>query len=160
MVSVKHDHQLPRGPGQGLIYVAGLSMAVVGPGEVATSQPGGEPGNLGAAAIIQDIHRLPGVVHSQAADRRPLDDLQRLVIGGDEDIHLGQAGGALQVRPGAGGPGYLEMEEEELDKGVDFGSEKGQADKYCGRGEAQGIQAPPGEVAELEGQPDKGQGPA
>src|SRR3990170_3333745 len=47
MVGVKDDHQLPRGPGQGLIYIAGFGMAVVGPGEVATSQPVGELFNLG-----------------------------------------------------------------------------------------------------------------
>lgn len=102
LVRVQNGHEFTGGHGEGIIDVACLgeplpAIPFGAPPDVSDADLPGCRGEVTAVAIVQDP-RFVRIFHVPGRDGRPEDEVERLVIGGDENVH----GPARQGRRGGG----------------------------------------------------------
>ena len=84
-VGVEDDEEVARAPREGVVDVAGLGAGVVRPGQVVHAQLGREGLDLRGAAVVEDPRLVPPAHRARGGDRGA-DRLDRLAVGGDEDV--------------------------------------------------------------------------
>ncbi len=110
------------------VDVAGLGVHVVRARAVADAGLKGELLELLAAAVVEDVdvQLVGGPIHVERAERGVADDIERLVVGGDEDVDVRPFFGSIGQRHGraAQRPDGLKVAEKENDEGVDLGQQQ------------------------------------
>nr|WP_254781418.1 hypothetical protein [Modestobacter sp. DSM 44400] len=134
VVGIEDGDQLGLHQGQRVVEVAGLGVVVLAAGDVPCAEGVGHLGHLRAVAVVED----PGLVvavHGQDGGHRGQQDLQSLVVGGDQHGDAGSGSGPQRhPHPGALGgdvPGG-EDEQHERDETVQLEEEEGHADHQGG----------------------------
>ena len=146
VVGVEDRDQLAVREGQRVVQVAGLGMAVVGPGQIPALEAPGQLLDLRAPAVVEHVDLLARVVDGEGADHRSLEDVEGLVVGGDEHVHGGlRAGDRGRARVDLD---RLEIAEQKDHETVGLGPEQQQRDRRVSRVVQQQRRGdPPVEVA-------------
>ena len=103
-VGVEHGHKRRVGDGQCMVDVAGLGMAVVGAGQIAGTFRGAIIAKPGAAAIVGDPYLEVGPIECLRADDGLFQNVERLVVGGDDEVDRGPA-----IPRDGGKPGFVDV---------------------------------------------------
>ncbi len=150
MVYIQDGHQLTPGPLQGIVQVAGLSVAPLGPVVPVAAQALGQGPDLGPSGIVQHMHleAPPGVVLRQGPHQGALQNLQGLIHHRDEDVHRGVVLKGWGTAPE--GPPGLEDEEEVLKQAVKLRQEEPPGNEHPLEGaQLQGLHSPPVKIPQL-----------
>ena len=165
MVAVEYGDVFSGSAGEGVVEIAGLGMAPLGPGEILDSGRIGEIPEGRAIPIVEeiDLELFGGPVQVQCTqDRRP-DNGQGFVVGGDEDVHVrpelrlfGKRLGLslkgrerLEVSEDGDGPGEELGTKQKKDEGIFVSVDARVADAQC-----LGGPPPPVSACEVEGDED------
>ncbi len=158
MVGIEDGHQFGFGAFHGGIQVAGLGSLVVHPGQVFTAQFFSEHADVLSASVVEDPHRLRGVVHVQGANQGPAQHAKGFVVGGDVDIDRRQVLGLAVQRHqlSFSHHGGLEVPADHHRKGIEFGGQQGQTGHRVSEGvQGQGPAGAPVQVAHGGSQADE-----
>ena len=100
VIAVENGDQIGACVFEGGVDVAGLGVLVVGTGDVSDAVVGGELAELVAAAVVEDVdvETVGRIVHVERGHDGGFDDVERLIVGGDEDVDGRPFGGVLRQR--------------------------------------------------------------
>ncbi len=152
VIAVEDADQFARGLGQGVVEVAGLGLEVVGPGDVAAARVLGEGLELGPPAVVEqpDAEPVGRIVHAERRQHGVLNDLQVLVVGGDEDVDRGPGLGRALDRADAAlqRPDGLQEAQDQDQPGIELGHVEAEPQHALRQAvEMQGLGRAPEQVA-------------
>ena len=153
VVGIEDGDVVAVGQLQRVVEVASLGVEVVRANDVADPGLGAEVAELLAAAVIEhvDVELVLRPVDGLGGEGGELDDLQRLVVGGDVHIHRRPQGGVARQRVGLAlqRPGRLQVTQQQHQQGVQLGQHQAVAEQHVQRlFETQGAGQAPVHVAQ------------
>ena len=131
MVAVKNRYQLTVDLGQGMVQVAGLGVAVVGPGDIVDARFLGELFEAWTVAVIEQVNAqlVLGPVDTQRGIHRAAGHRELFVVGRYQQVdRRPQAGIAWQLRRLAiERPGGLNVAQNQHQPGIGFCQQQNKA---------------------------------